>query len=72
MVIVMGGIGIDKHTLSTTELLDGSYRVECSDLPKILNCLKSLTVSDMLQHWERQMMMIKPLGQCVLLPQVLC
>ena len=50
MMIVMGGIDDDGHTLSTTELLYSTIGqwVKCNDLPQPLTCLQSVMVGDML------------------------
>ena len=50
MMIVMGGRGDDKCTLSTTELLystTGQW-VKCNDLPQPLRVFQSVVVGDML------------------------
>ena len=50
MMIVMGGIDDDNHTLSTTELLDSTAGqwFKCNDLPQPLFYLQSVIVGDML------------------------
>ena len=50
MMIVMGGVDDNRHTLSTTELLystTGQW-VKCNDLPQALFCLQPVIVGDML------------------------
>ena len=50
MMIVMGGKDVNKHMLSTTELLDSTTGqwVKCNDLPQPLCFLQSVIVDDML------------------------
>ena len=50
MMIVMGGLDDDKHTLSTTELLDSTTGqwFKCNDLPQPLGYLQSVIVGGLL------------------------
>ena len=49
MMIVMGGIGNDDHSLSTIELLDSTTGqwFKCNDLPQPLHWSQSVIVGDM-------------------------